>query len=146
MVTLKAKLAESKLKLKAMIDSHDPKAAARVPQEKLSPSERKVRRALGRFDRLQAQVETLEARVRAYEVGGPKPAVWEREEDTRLDPAVEAELEALKSRIRGDASKADSGSGEPTTGAESATDTMQGGEAAAGGETAEAAHSDTRPS
>ncbi len=101
MVTLKAKLAESKIKLKGMIDSREPRTVARAREERLSPSEKKIRRALGRFDRLTAQVESLEARVRAYEVGGPRIRVWEQDESAKNDPAVEAELQKLKARLKG---------------------------------------------
>ena len=42
-------------------------------------TERKLRNAMGRFDRLQSQVERLEARVRSYEVGEAAPSPWEAE-------------------------------------------------------------------
>jgi hypothetical protein len=52
--------------------------------------------ALGRFDRLQTQVE-IQARVRSYEVGGTSPAVWNTSTMTAgTDPVVEAELQRLK--------------------------------------------------
>ncbi len=57
-----------------------------------------MRRAMGRFDRLQAQVERLEARVRSYEVGGEAVNAWVADE-TPGDPAIEAELQQLKNRI-----------------------------------------------
>jgi phage shock protein A len=101
MVTLKAKLAESKVKLKGMIDGREPHQVVREHEERLSPSEKKVRRALGRFDRLQAQVESLEARVRSYEVGGPGVRVWDTDAPSETDPVIEAELDKLKGRIRG---------------------------------------------
>ena len=53
---------------------------------------------MGRFDRLQSQVERLEARVRSYEVGGETSNVWANEE-IASDPAIEAELQQLKNRI-----------------------------------------------
>ena len=53
---------------------------------------------MGRFDRLQSQVERLEARVRSYEVGGEAINVWAAEE-LPADPAIEAELQQLKNRI-----------------------------------------------
>ena len=56
---------------------------------------------MGRFDRLQSQVERLEARVRSYEVGGAEPVSWAAVEAAE-DPALEAELEALKARVAGD--------------------------------------------
>ena len=69
-----------------------------IPSRKFHPAERKIRRAMGRFDRLQSQVESLEARVRSYEVGGEGTNVWVAQE-TPADPAIEAELQKLKSRI-----------------------------------------------
>jgi phage shock protein A len=53
---------------------------------------------MGRFDRLQSQVERLEARVRSYEVGGEATNAWVAEE-TPTDPAIEDELQKLKNRL-----------------------------------------------
>ena len=106
MSTLKAKLAEAKGKLKQMHTRERVRNSAPAPaEEKLSHHERKLRNAMGRFDRLQNQVERLEARVRSYEVGEPAPSPWEAEE-APSDPAVEAELEALKARLGGAEAKA----------------------------------------
>jgi phage shock protein A len=98
MLTLKSKLAEAKTRLKGMQVNASPggKPAA---AEHASPGERKVRRAMQRFDRLQAQVDNLEARVRSYEVGGPTPSVWLDRTDGPADPAIEAELTRLKQRL-----------------------------------------------
>jgi hypothetical protein len=52
-----------------------------------------------RFDRLQTQVDNLEARVRSYEVGGPAAPVWNDPAAELVDPAIEAELERLKERV-----------------------------------------------
>ena len=99
-VTLKHKLAEAKSKLKAIqgrktqrVNGHAANA-----EQSLSPAERKIHRAMGRFDRLQSQVERLEARVRSYEFGGPTSNAWIAE-DLPPDPTIEAELEQLKARI-----------------------------------------------
>jgi phage shock protein A len=101
MVTLKSKLAEAKLKLKTLSTrSTGSPATGKPATEVLSPSEKRVRRAMGRFDRLETQVENLEARVRSYEVGGPTPRVWGNQ-DQLPDPAVEQELERLKQRVAG---------------------------------------------
>lgn len=100
MTTLKGKLSEAKLKLKEIIQRQDSTPATAAFEPKLGPNERKIRQAMGRFDRLQSQVERLEARVRSYEFGGSAPAAW----DTDLqvsDPVIEAELEALKARVSG---------------------------------------------
>lgn len=102
MTTLKGKLAQAKAKLKEMHTRERVRqSAAPAPaEEKLSHHERKLRNAMGRFDRLQSQVERLEARVRSYEVGEEAPSPWEAE-PVASDPEVEAELEALKQRVKG---------------------------------------------
>ena len=110
MLTLKSKMSEAKLKLKG-IQAHPPARPGErsIPDARLSPTEKRVRRAMGRFDQLQAQVENLEARVRSYEVGGAAPAVWAGSE-LPADPAVEEELQRLKQRVNaaepGDSSEA----------------------------------------
>jgi phage shock protein A len=100
MATLKTKLAEAKSKLKdiTLRKTSGGKTSAKLPEQSLSPGERKMRRAMGRFERLQSQVDRLEARVRSYEVGGEAVNTWVAEE-TPSDPEIEAELEKLKSRI-----------------------------------------------
>ena len=99
MLTLKSKLAEAKLKVKALQSRPGvrPQASA-SPGSSLSPSEKRVRTALGRFDRLEMQVENLEARVRSYEAGGPAPRVWDTA-TTPVDPAIEAELARMKEQL-----------------------------------------------
>ena len=98
--TLKNKLAEAKTKLKDIKLRKSPGSPGRSmdPESALSPGERKVRRAMNRFDRLQSQVERLEARVRSYEFGGEASNAWEAL-DTPADPSIEAELEKLKKRV-----------------------------------------------
>jgi len=99
MAALKSKMAEAKLKLKNLY-TKAPTAVTRraATTGRLTPSEKRVRRALGRFDRLQTQVENLEARVRSYELGGPAAVAWAREAVV-ADPAVEEELRRLKQQI-----------------------------------------------
>lgn len=100
MATLKSKLAEAKAKLKDISARKTPTGKGRsgTLEQHVSPGERKIRRAMDRFDRLQSQVERLEARVRSYEVGGEGTNAWVAEE-TPADPAIEAELQQLKNRI-----------------------------------------------
>jgi phage shock protein A len=107
MQTLRSKLAEAKLKLKSgYARPASGKPGALTQSASLSPSEKRVRQALGRFDRLQTQVENLEARVRSYEVGGTSPAVWSTSTmTTATDPVVEAELQRLKQRLAEPASQ-----------------------------------------
>jgi hypothetical protein len=54
---------------------------------------------MGRFDRLQAQVDNLEARVRSYEVGGTVASSWTDAQADNHDPVIEEELDRLKKRI-----------------------------------------------
>jgi phage shock protein A len=100
MAQLKNKLAEAKIKLKAITLRNTPLGKGRVrnAEEALSPGARKIRRAMGRFDHLQSQVERLEARVRSYEVGGETINAWVAEQ-APTDPAIEAELQQLKNRV-----------------------------------------------
>lgn len=102
MLTLKSKLADAKVKLKGMRGGQEPREVIAQGKEKLTPGEKKIRRALGRFEHLQAQVENLEARVRSYEVGGPTVPVWNTAPDAERDPVVERELDKLKQRISGE--------------------------------------------
>ncbi len=102
MLTLKSKLADAKRKLKGMLAGKEPHAVMAQGKDRSSPGERKIRRAMDRFDHLQAQVENLEARVRSYEVGGPLIQVWNTANETAKDPIVEAELQQLKQRISGE--------------------------------------------
>ncbi len=100
MATLKRKLTEAKSRLKDIQQRHGPRSNGQAANndQSLSPAERKVRRAMGRFGRLQSQVERLEARVSSYDFGGQASIVWVAEE-TPTDPTIEAELEKLKARM-----------------------------------------------
>jgi len=99
MVTLKGKLSEAKQKLKSLcVRSTAGKTVHAGTKSVVSPSEKRVQRAMGRFDRLQTQVENLEARVRSYDVGGPEPATWNNHAEA-ADPQVEEELNRLKQRL-----------------------------------------------
>ncbi len=101
MTTLKGKLAEAKLKLKEINQRQDSRAIPTRKEVQLSRNERKIQQAMGRFDRLQSQVERLEARVRSYEIGGTTTSSWEAEMQVN-DPAIEAELQALKAKTFGE--------------------------------------------
>lgn len=114
--TLKQKLAESKQRLKSL--AQRPAGSRPASTRPASPAERRVQRAFGRFDRLQAQVENLEARVQSYETGGPAPAAWTGstsgqangfDRPEAADPAVEEELERLKKRLGKPATEGRSG-------------------------------------
>lgn len=97
MATLKIKLADAKTRLKGL---QAPAPARRgASAERATPGERKIRRAMERFDHLQAQVDNLEARVRSYDVGGPDVPVWNEAGGAAADPAIEAELDQIKQRL-----------------------------------------------
>ena len=114
--TLKSKLVEAKTRLKEISarKGHTPGNHNRHADQAVSPGERKVRRAMGRFDRLQSQVERLEARVSSYEFGGDAGNAWQ-ELDNPADPQVEAELQSLKNRIAPQVIPAKKVDGEPDT-------------------------------
>lgn len=101
MLTLKTKLAETKTRLKSMQAPSGPGQARAEAATRLSPGERKVKRAMERFDHLQAQVDNLEARVRSYEVGGSAASAWNEAAAEPADPEIEKELDSMKQRLRG---------------------------------------------
>lgn len=101
MLTLKTKLSDAKTKLKSLSAGKSPKTVSARAEERLTPGERKIRRAMGRFDRLQSQVDNLEARVRSYEVGGTVTSAWSETAAGTVDPAIEDELEQMKKQIKG---------------------------------------------
>ena len=74
--------------------------AGSAPGNKLpqSQAERRVQKAISRFDGLQAQVENLEARVASYETGGVSPSVWAAAASP-ADPEVEEALQQLKDKL-----------------------------------------------
>lgn len=115
MTTLKAKLAEARQRLKQMQSqpaaNHAGAPAATPGSSEASRSERKMRAAMNRFDRLQSQVERLEARVRSYELGAEAASPW-TDADLARDPAVEQELAALKQRLRPDSGQPGDADGE----------------------------------
>ena len=99
MVTLKSKLAEAKAKLKGMLAGKKPRQVNVEAAERTTTVERRVRRAFDRFDRLQAQVDNLEARDRSYEVGGSTASAWTPDPAEPASPEIEEELARLKARI-----------------------------------------------
>jgi phage shock protein A len=99
MATLKSKLGEAKTKLKALQVPQRARRSVAAGGEHATPGERKVHRAMERFDHLQAQVDNLEARVRSYDVGGPAASVWKEPGSGQADPTIEAELEQIKQRL-----------------------------------------------
>jgi len=108
--TLQSKLADAKLKLRELLKQ--PENGNRVaPRDlKAGPNERKLRRAINRFDQLQNQVERLEARVRSYETGTIQASPW-APSATADDPVIEEELEALRERLK--SKPADKGTANP---------------------------------
>ena len=100
MATLKVKLAEAKTRLKGMNKGKSPAQVNAEVRQYQSPGEKKMRRAMARFDHLQAQVDNLEARVRSYEVGGSTASAWTGSNEP-ADPAIENELQQMKNRLAG---------------------------------------------
>lgn len=115
MLTLKTKLAEAKTRLKGLHKGKKPQQVNAEAEATLSPGERKVKRAMERFDHLQAQVDNLEARVRSYEVGGTAASAWNEASSEPADPAIEEELAQMKQRLAANVEKHDA----KTHGAES---------------------------
>lgn len=105
MATLKVKLAESKSRLKGMQKGKTPQQVNKEARERTTPGERKIRRAMDRFDHLQSQVDNLEARVRSYEVGGTAASAWNEAAAEVADPAIEDELRKMKERLAGKSSE-----------------------------------------
>ena len=101
MATLKVKLAEAKTRLKGMQAGKSPRQVNAEAKQRLSPGERKIKRAMERFDHLQTQVDNLEARVRSYEVGGTASAQFKEMAAEPVDPAIEEELKRMKERLSG---------------------------------------------
>jgi phage shock protein A len=99
MATLKGKLADAKTKLKELQVPGPTRRTGDPGPEKSTRGERKIRRAMERFDHLQSQVDNLEARVRSYDLGGASAPVWQDANTGQADPAIEAELEQLKNRL-----------------------------------------------
>ena len=106
MATLKVKLAEAKTRLKGMQKGKTPRQVNAEAKERTTPGERKIRRAMDRFDHLQSQVDNLEARVRSYEVGGTATSAWNEAAAEAADPAIEDELKRMKERLAGKTAEA----------------------------------------
>ena len=71
-----------------------------------SPADRQLSSVMGRFERLEAQMDHLEARVESYDLGRPDQP-WPQDLDSlQADEKVEAELAELKIRVRKSADKA----------------------------------------
>ncbi len=101
MATLKHKLAEAKLKLREMQDRPSAGRGSSAQAQSILPqsrAERRIQRAMSRFDGLQAQVENLEARVASYETGGVTPSVWATAASPS-NPEVEEALQQLKEKL-----------------------------------------------
>jgi phage shock protein A len=65
-----------------------------------SPADRQLNSVMGRFERLEAQMDHLEARVESYDIGRTGVRDWPQGLDAvEADEKVEAELAELKSRL-----------------------------------------------
>ena len=98
-LTLNTKLQQAKTLLKELAPAKGSNGHAKSNgTAKPSRTDRKLDRAFGRFGQLEAQVESLEARVRSYEVIPEPVDVWE-ELESPASEAVEAELDSMKQRL-----------------------------------------------
>jgi len=98
-VTLNSKLQQAKTLLKELSAANGSGGPDKTNgSAKPSRTDRKLDRAFGRFGQLEAQVESLEARVKSYEVIPEPVDVWEELEAPAAE-AVQAELESMKQRL-----------------------------------------------
>ena len=98
-ITLNSKLQQAKSLLQELSKPNGSKSHVKANgTAKPSRTDRKLDRAFGRFGQLEAQVESLEARVRSYEVIPEPVDVWQ-ELESPADEAVEAELESMKHKM-----------------------------------------------
>ncbi len=91
---LESRLAEARRRQQQM--NKRPLPAAAAVRRYASPADRKLADVMGRFERLEAQLDHLEARVEAFDLGARPHAAGDPD-----DPAVEEELERLRARVAG---------------------------------------------
>jgi phage shock protein A len=94
---LEKKLAEVKAKQKAILARHD-SAASRLEVRQRTYDGR-VQEAMTRFERMERRIDNTEAEVEAFDLGRGKDLA-EEIADLETDTAVEAELAALKERLK----------------------------------------------
>ena len=99
MNTLNEKLNKAKQVLQE-ISKKPVKAKASGPRAAIpqSPHDRKINRAFSRFERLEAQVDNLEARVNSYEFVPVAEDPWKELEQPGSEQ-LEKELQALKAKL-----------------------------------------------
>ncbi len=98
---LEQRLAEARKRQQSMRQQQAPATILHYT----SPADRKLADVSARFERLEVQMDQLEARVEAYDVIPQRPAI-----DPALeDPAIESELAALRKKVGQTAVKADDG-------------------------------------
>jgi len=98
MNSLNQKLAQAKQVLAEISKRPSKSNTDGIKLPPMSRGDRRLQRALGRFDHLESQVESLEARVRSYDYMPESGTSWQSLEGTD-NTAIEAELEALKTRV-----------------------------------------------
>ncbi len=97
---LEKKLVEVKAKQKSIQARHD-NAASRLEVRKRTYDGR-VQNAMNRFERMERRIDNAEAEVEAFDMGRGRDLA-EEIADLETDQAVEAELAAMKARLKGDA-------------------------------------------
>lgn len=90
---LEERLDQARQRQKAMLRPSQPAATVIAYS---SPAERKLADVSARFERLEVQMDQLEARVEAYDVIPQRPTAQEGQE---VDPEIEHELAALRSKL-----------------------------------------------
>ena len=101
---LQAKLADAKVRQKALLARHDTGSQRLRVREQLH--EGKVDDALMRFEKFERKIENVEGRVEAYDLG-EQPNLRQEIQDLEGNEKVERELHELKQRMHANTTKGD---------------------------------------
>jgi len=101
---LQAKLADAKVRQKALLARHDTGSQRLRVREQLH--EGKVDDALMRFEKFERKIENVEGRVESYDLG-EQPNLRQEIQDLEGNEKVERELHELKQRMNANTTKGD---------------------------------------
>jgi len=101
---LQAKLADAKVRQKALLARHDTGSQRLRVREQLH--EGKVDDALMRFEKFERKIENVEGRVEAYDLG-EQPNLRQEIQDLEGNEKVERELHELKQRMHANTTEGD---------------------------------------
>ena len=101
---LQAKLADAKVRQKALLARHDTGSQRLRVREQLH--EGKVDDALMRFEKFERKIENVEGRVEAYDLG-EQPNLRQEIQDLEGNEKVERELHELKQRMNANTTEGD---------------------------------------